>query len=89
MRTIWTWRPTRRCLRASTPPIAARTGNPSPPATTRTMIVDWTTTASPSPGAARFMPWSAKPALQKAETLWKTAEKSRPSSGTMLSGRCR
>ena len=52
------------------------------------MIVDWTTTFSPSPGAARFIPWSAKPALQKAETLWKTAEKSRPDSGNAPSGRC-
>jgi hypothetical protein len=35
------------------------------------MTVAWTTTFSARPGAARFRPWRANPALQNAETLWK------------------
>ena len=56
VRTISTCRPARRRLRARSPPIAARTGKPSPPATMRTMIVDWTTTFSPQPRRREVRP---------------------------------
>ena len=53
------------------------------------MIVAWTGAFPASPGAEPSVGVRTNPALQKAETLWKTDEKSRPASVTAESGRCR